>query len=245
MGRTVYRTTRDGYVDEPEEEYQETEEYGYDHVEEVEPRDGESSGLFATPARAAALIGSLVLLVAIMSLVFWIMTTRNQPAKITPPVAGSINVPVITSSAATRQGEAPAKGSFAPDFAWVDPGTGKPISISALKKPVFINFWGTWCPPCRAEMPEMQRLYNQYKGQVEFIGVSMAPRDNPGLVASFVNAAGYDWLFVQDDTYDVATRYQVQAVPSSYFIGTDGVIKAVHVGGMNGAIMESYLAQIK
>jgi peroxiredoxin len=238
----AYRDRSDEEPEENEDGYYPQDDYGDPEEENQEV----TVGLFSTPARAAALIGSVVLLVAIMAVVVWVMSTRAEaggPAN----VAGNVKVPVITRSNLGGQGEAPVKGSFAPDFEWTDSNTGKAVTLSSFrgKKGVFVNFWGTWCPPCRAEMPEMQRLYNQYKGQMEFVGVSMGPRDNSSLVASFVNAAGYNWLFVQDDTYDVANRYQVMAVPSSYFIGTDGIIRAVQVGGMNGPMMESYLQQIK
>jgi thiol-disulfide isomerase/thioredoxin len=239
MAKPMYRETSDEYAEDNDGYY---EEEGYDYLEEEETQEV-TVGLFSTPARAAAVIGSFVLLIAIMSVVIWVLSTRPEPGP-TPP--GSVKVPVITNPNPGGEGQAPVKGSFAPDFQWTDPQTGKVKSISSLKgKPVFINFWGTWCPPCRAEMPEMQRLYNQYNRQMEFVGVSMGPRDSASLVESFVNAAGYNWLFVQDDTYDVATRYQVMAVPSSYFVGPDGIIKAIHVGGMNGPQMEGYLAQVR
>ncbi len=82
----------------------------------------------------------------------------------------------------------------------------------------------------------------------------MGPRDNVDIVKRFVNGPpaerpntplAYTWRFVHDSNYDVATRYQVSAVPSSYFVGTDGVIRAVHIGGMNAQQMESYLQQVK
>jgi|SRR5688572_13479759 len=244
MGKIITRRVSrasDDKAEEYENGYQPEDDYGYPEEETQEV----TVGLFSTPGRAVALIGSLVLLLGIMAVVVWVMSTR--PEGPSSNVAGNVKVPVITNPNPGGQGEAPVKGSFAPNFQWNDPVTGKPVSLASFrgKKSVFINFWGTWCPPCRAEMPEMQRLYNQYKGQMEFVGVSMGPRDNSPLVASFVNAAGYNWLFVQDDTYDVATRYQVMAVPSSYFVGADGIIRAVQVGGMNGPMMESYLQQIR
>jgi thiol-disulfide isomerase/thioredoxin len=239
MAKPVYRETSDEYAEENDGYYEEEEYYNPDEEETQEV----TVGLFSTPARAITVIGSFVLLVAIMSVVVWIISNKPPEPRNLP---GTVKVPVITNPNPGGEGQAPVKGSFAPDFQWTDPKTGKAMSLSALRgKPVFINFWGTWCPPCRAEMPEMQRLYNQYGGQMEFVGVSMGPRDSASLVESFVNAAGYNWLFVQDDSYDVAIRYQVMAVPSSYFVGPDGIIKAIHVGGMNGPQMEGYLSQVR
>jgi hypothetical protein len=59
-----------------------------------------------------------------------------------------------------------------------------------------------------------------------------------------VNQYKYNWKFVHDGDFKVADRYQVAAVPSSYFIGTDGIIKVVQVGAMNGALMENYISQV-
>jgi thiol-disulfide isomerase/thioredoxin len=112
-------------------------------------------------------------------------------------------------------------------------------------KPVVLNFWGTWCPPCRAEMPILQEIYTKYKGEVEFVGISMGPRDSGEGVVDFIKDAGYSWTFAHDDTYQVATDYQVSAVPSSYFIDASGVIRAVHVGAMTEQQIEAYLQKIR
>jgi len=218
-------------------------------VEEEE----ETVGLFSTPARSVTLIAALGLVVVLFAMVIWLLTSR-APSPTNPTSSdGGVEVSVITKANLGREGEAPATGKLAPDFEWNDAVTGKPMRLSTLGKPVFVNFWGTWCPPCRAEMPEMQRLYNTYKDKVEFIGVSMMGRgDEPSVVKAFVHSPPngtppipYTWRFVHDGDYSVATRYLISAVPSSYFIGTDGVIKAVHVGGMSGSQMEAYLQQLK
>ncbi len=142
--------------------------------------------------------------------------------------------------------QAPRVGAFAPDFELVDVHTNQPLKLSSLRgKPVFMNFWGTWCPPCRAEMPEMQKLHNKYRDQVQIVGVTMGPRDNPANVKEFVDAAKYDWTFIHDPDYNVATTYQVQAISSSYFIDKEGVIRAIQIGAMGIGQMEAYLQQVR
>lgn len=164
----------------------------------------------------------------------------------TLPGGSGVVVSLISNANLPGQEGGVTKGSLARDFEWRDARTGEAVTLSSLRgKGVFINFWGTWCPPCKAEMPVMQKLYDTYQGEVEFIGVSMGPRDNTGAVKSFAEQYGYRWRFVHDDNYDVATQYEIAAVPTSYFINKDGVISAVHVGGMNREIMEGYLKQVK
>ncbi|MDQ6695696.1 MAG: redoxin domain-containing protein [Chloroflexota bacterium] len=220
---------------------------GYDQ-DEVE-YDESSPGLFGTRGRTLALGGSVVALLIIFSAMVYLLGNRaNTDQGAGSHAAGNIQtIPVITSSNPNGgAGEAPAQGSVAPDFQWTDITTNQPVKLSSLRgKPVWVNFWGTWCPPCRGEMPEMQKAFNKYKDQITIIGVSMGPRDNPDQVKGFVNQYAYNWLFVHDDKYETATRYEIQAVPSSYFIGRDGVIKAVQIGGMTADMIEANLQQIK
>lgn len=238
--REVAPVDVDEYVDDEELEYEDEER---------------PAGMLSTPARKATFFGSLGLMLVLFASLIWIISSRSTP-QVVPPIPESnnkaIKVSVITKANLGGANEAPRKGANAPDFEWNDATNGNPMRLTTLGKPLLVNFWGTWCPPCRAEMPEMQKMYDKYRGQVEFVGVSMGPRDDPTAVLNFVNeppngppSFPYTWRFVHDPNYDVATRYEVQAVPSSYFIGADGVIKAVQVGGMNGAQMEAYLQQIK
>jgi cytochrome c biogenesis protein CcmG/thiol:disulfide interchange protein DsbE len=133
-------------------------------------------------------------------------------------------------------------GSLAPDFTLNDVHTNQPVSVrSLLGKPVLINFWGTWCPPCRAEMPEIQDLYARFKGEVQFVGISMGPRDEPAGVMQFIKQYKFTWTFLHDADSSVTTLYQVQGLPSTFFIDKDGVIRAIHVGGSDSATLESNL----
>lgn len=267
MSNTTYRGTQvpTRPKTRPKTEAASVDDAGEDAYVDGDGSEEQPTGLFSTPARAVTLIASLGLLVVLFATVLWIVTSRGSTtttASVASTGGGTVipyNGPAIEVSSITKAnlggaGEAPSTGSKAPDFEWNDVVSGKPMRISSLGKPAFVNFWGTWCPPCKAEMPEMQKLYDKYKDRVEFVGVSMGPRDNAGGVKNFVNhppaerpntPLAYTWRFVHDSNYDVATRYQVSAVPSSYFVGTDGVIRAVHIGGMSGQQIEAYLQQVK
>jgi thiol-disulfide isomerase/thioredoxin len=195
--------------------------------------EAQQARLLSTPGRTFMLVGSLVLLVVVFSAIVWLLSTRNQTT--TQSASGTADLPV-----------APVVEALAPDFELVDVRTNRTLKLSDLRgKPVFLNFWGTWCPPCRAEMPEMQKFYNQHKGQLEMIGISMGPRDTPDMVRSFVDQYSYTWTFIHDADYSVATTYRIQAVPTSYFLNSDGVIKAVNIGPMDAPKMEEYLRKIR
>jgi peroxiredoxin len=139
-------------------------------------------------------------------------------------------------------GISPRVGDLAPDFALLDVKANEAVSLSSLRgKPVLINFWGTWCPPCREEMPIIQTLYEKYAGQVEIVGISMGPRDYPEQVISYIEQYGYTWTFLHDPDMTVMSSYAVQGIPASYFIDKDGVIRSITVGGAPATLLESEL----
>ncbi len=91
----------------------------------------------------------------------------------------------------------------------------------------------------------MQKVYDQYKDQVEIVGISMGPRDTPESVRQFLNENHYGWTFIHDPDYSVATEYRIQAIPTSFFIDRNGVIKAMNIGPMDAATIQSYLSKIR
>ncbi len=133
-------------------------------------------------------------------------------------------------------------GESAPDFTLVDL-EGNQVSLSDFRgETVFINFWATWCPPCRAEMPEIEAVYQEYKDRdVVVIGVDiLEPEDT---VRQFVEKGGYSWVFVMDSTGEVSRNYAIGAIPTSIFVDRDGIIRAVNIGAMTKRVMESRLAE--
>ena len=137
---------------------------------------------------------------------------------------------------------APEVGRLAPDFTLVDL-EGNQVSLSDFRgKTVFINFWATWCPPCRAEMPEIEAVYQEYKNKdVVVIGVDL--QETEGEVRQFVQRGGYSWIFVIDATGEVANNYRITAIPTSFFVDKEGIIRAINVGAMTKKTMESKLAE--
>lgn len=227
-----------------QQEYQEPAYDQYDQYEDEDYyEDDEEVAVVSINRRAVALIVSSLLVVGIFAVAIWILLAQNaKPTSITTVE----QVPTITGfdPDTAKEDQEPKKGLLAPDFQWTE--NGKTVSLSSYRgtKPLFVNFWGTWCPPCKAEMPEMANLYNAHKNDIEIIGVSMGPRDWPEQVLSFVSKTTYNWKFIHDSDYKVATRYQVSAIPSSYFIDKNGVINTVHIGAMTGSMMEGYTEQV-
>lgn len=137
---------------------------------------------------------------------------------------------------------APEVGRLAPDFTLTDL-KGNSVTLSDFQgKVVFINFWASWCVPCRVEMPEIEAVYQEYKSQgVVVIGIDLFEDEN--VVREFVQQGDYSWTFVIDTTGEVTKSYGVTLIPTSFFVDKEGIIRTVSIGAMTKRAMESRLAE--
>src|SRR5688500_9972938 len=154
-----------------------------------------------------------------------------------------------SDSATTTLKEEPVVGSVAPNFDLEVVGWSERLSLSSLRgKPVWVNFWATWCPPCREEMPEVQRLYEQHRERgLEIVGVDV--QESAARVTDFTRELGLTFRFVLDPDGSVVDRYYVSGLPSHFFVDREGVIQAIHVGGLRAmsgqqAPVDEYLQKI-
>lgn len=135
-------------------------------------------------------------------------------------------------------------GLPAPDFALKDVATGQVIRLSELKgRPVWINFWATWCAACRVEMPQMKTAYARYRDKgLAILGIDV--QESPEDVLKYAKAGGYDWTFLIDADGSLLNRYVVNGIPTHWFVGRDGVLKATFLGAMPQDALEANVAQI-
>jgi thiol-disulfide isomerase/thioredoxin len=121
-------------------------------------------------------------------------------------------------------------GQIPPSFALLPTLSGDILSESKLEgKKVLINFWATWCGPCRTEMPDIIRLDKEYDDlMVIAINVGEKPED----VLQFVKEFGMEFPVLLDETTELTELYQVLALPTTYFLGTDGTIARKHIGSI-------------
>lgn len=133
----------------------------------------------------------------------------------------------------------PQKGFVAPDFE-LEALDGRTVVLSELRgHVVLINFWATWCPPCRAEMPAIQQVYEQYRGQgFEVLAVNLQEQD--AQMSAFVEERGLLFPVLPDRDGSISNVYRVTSIPTTFFVDRSGVIQEIIVGGpLARALIES------
>jgi cytochrome c biogenesis protein CcmG/thiol:disulfide interchange protein DsbE len=117
------------------------------------------------------------------------------------------------------------------------------VSLSDyLGTPVMVNFWATWCPPCKAEMPLIQEYQDKFTD--EFVVLAINGGDSKELVQSFMETNSFTLNFLLDPDVSVATLYQVRGFPTSLFIDADGNLQVTHIGELTATLIDAYLQKI-
>ena len=141
-------------------------------------------------------------------------------------------------------GVSPQVGYTAPAFTLADL-QGRAVSLRALRgRLVFLNFWASWCPPCRAETPDLERMYRLDRGKIDFYGVNLTADDSLPAARRFVKQFGVTYPVLLDKTGRVEKEYNILGIPASFFINRRGVIVSRIVGGMSRAAMRAQFAAL-
>ncbi|GAB4538304.1 MAG: TlpA disulfide reductase family protein [Anaerolineales bacterium] len=151
-----------------------------------------------------------------------------------------------SNGASIASAAAPQIGFAAPNFT-LNSIDGKTYTLSDLKgSPAVINLWATWCPPCRAEMPAIQKIYDEYKAQgLVVLAVNMTYQDQAAAVAPFLQEYRLTFPVLLDENALVGSAYQLRSLPSTYFINRLGVIEDIVIGGpMAEALLRARVEQI-
>lgn len=137
----------------------------------------------------------------------------------------------------------PAADHPAPDFTLPRFETGDLVSLGDLTgKPMVLNFWATWCGPCRAEMPMLQAASERYADDIRIIGVDYG--EDPSVVGPFLEEVGVTFPILLDQDLSVSNQYRIMGLPTTFFIDADGVIRQVYAGELNGAILAQGIVDI-
>lgn len=132
----------------------------------------------------------------------------------------------------------------APDFKLKDL-KGNEVSLSDYKgKKVFLNFWASWCPPCKAEMPDLEKLYQETKDS-DLVILAVNLGEERATASKFVRDNKLNFTILIDDTNFVSMKYNVASIPTSYFIDKEGNISSKFTGMMTLDQMKELVDAIK
>lgn len=172
-------------------------------------------------------IAAVVLITLLTVAIVQAMDKKTEPKDINP--------------ATTANNEGLKIGAKAPDFE-LKTLTGETVKLSSLKgKKVMLNFWATWCPPCKAEMPDMEKFYKEAGKDVVILAVNIDPQLD---VKGFVDQYGITFSILLDETDKVNENYQILSIPTTYFIDSKGVIQNKYTGAMTLDAMKQFTSKL-
>ena len=175
---------------------------------------------------------------------------QEKPAATTPPTTQPANPTETTPTQPTQPHATDPEETTAPsqppasqpteppnplehDFTVVD-GNGNSVKLSDyVGKPIVLNFWASWCGPCKSEMPEFQQVYEDREQQVQFLMVNATVSDTMADAKSFINQYGYTFPVVFDTRGEALYTYGVDAFPTTFFLDKTGEVRAYVVGAIS------------
>ena len=162
-----------------------------------------------------------------------------------PTTAPPIETAAPTEAAETTAATEPAL-TDAPDFTVYDID-GKPVKLSEFEgKPVVLNFWASWCGPCKAEMPDFDETCKNLAGKVEFVMVNITDGTSETVASAsgFIADAGYSFPVYYDTDLDAAGTYGISSIPTTFFINAEGKLVAYYTGAMSAATLAQGIMMI-
>ena len=196
-----------------------------------------------TQRRQALLVLLLGVLVAVAAL-FVAIRHQQQPIAGAPSALPSVDgFPVLTVQGIDNSDARPEAGYPAPAFVF-HLADGSTVDLRDYRgRPVILNFWATWCPPCRQEMPDLVRLYQAHKDEGLVI-LEINEAESEDAVRAFVQELPLPMPILLDSRGEVLDVYKSQSLPTSIFIDRQGVIRVRWLGYMNADLMEENAQKI-
>ena len=190
--------------------------------------------------------GTAVVLVAVAIIVTQLhkngsgkSSLESPPSTAAPSVSTQTNPASTEAPSASAQPGAPS-GEQANNFTLSDLN-GKKVSLSDFRgKSVYLNFWASWCPPCRGEMPDIEKVYQQYKDK-DFVVLAVNLGEDKNTVQKFISQNNYSFRVLLDSNQKVADDYSINAIPVSYFIDKNGNVMEKRIGALSPEEIQSYV----
>ena len=159
------------------------------------------------------------------------LSTQATTSPDTTTIAAESNATTNTTDAVTPR---------APDFTVTDAHGNLVNLYDFLGKPIIVNFWASWCGPCRSEMPDIQKAYEQYGNEIHFLIVNLTDgsRETAETATDYITQEGYTFPIYFDTTLNAASVYGAYSIPMTFFIGAEGQPIARYSGAMPADILQ-------
>ena len=137
--------------------------------------------------------------------------------------------------------------ALAENFTVYDSDMNEVKLSDSFGKPIVVNFWASWCGPCKSELPAFHSLYEKYKDDIVFLMINLTDgqRDTVSSIKKFVSDNGYSFPVYFDIQYGASNAYGVRSIPETVFINADGSLYDIRVGAMNEVVLENYIKHMK
>ena len=183
------------------------------------------------------LVCTAIILVAVLAIALILYNNQDYSAQM--GVAGNAST---DGTGETQENSDPA----APDFYFFDEN-GNRLRLSQFKgKPVILNFWASWCGPCKSEMPDLEEAYKKYGEEIQFVILNMTDgsRETVESARRYIESAGYSFPVFYDKQQNGVIAYGISGVPVTFFIDADGYVKGVYSGAMSANILQQGIDRI-
>ena len=179
------------------------------------------------------LTGLLVLVLAVAGALYTNLSSRVE-------MGGLATEPVETV-----QSQGDSEDYPAPDFTVLD-WEGNPRKLSEfVGKPIVLNFWASWCGPCKSEMPDFDSAHQKYGDEIHFLMVNCTGgRETMDSAKAFIEDAGYRFPVYFDTTYEAASLYGASSIPLTYFIDAEGNLITYGMGALSADLLQTGIDMI-